>query len=82
MNYINPIQYLYQKDSKIAAIIQSIGNYSRITNVNHFESLIHSIISQKLTGKAATAIYTRFLNHYKKILLCQERSDTYVITVL
>ena len=60
MNYIDPIHYLSQKDSKLASIIQSIGPYSRKTNVNPFESLLQSIISQQLSGKAAKAIYIRF----------------------
>jgi DNA-3-methyladenine glycosylase II len=68
MNYIDPIHYLSQKDSKLASIIQSIGTYSRKTNVNPFESLLQSIISQQLSGKAAKAIYIRFIDYYNKIL--------------
>jgi DNA-3-methyladenine glycosylase II len=68
MNYIDPIHYLSQKDSKLASIIQSIGKYSRKTNVNPFESLIQSIVSQQLSGKSAKAIYLRFINYYNKIL--------------
>jgi DNA-3-methyladenine glycosylase II len=67
MNYIDPIHYLSQKDSKLASIIQSIGKYSRKPNVNPFESLIQSIISQQLSGKAAKAIYIRFIDYYNKI---------------
>jgi DNA-3-methyladenine glycosylase II len=68
MNYIDPIHYLSQKDSKLGSIIQSIGAYSRKTNVNPFESLLQSIISQQLSGKAAKAIYIRFKNYYNNIL--------------
>lgn len=68
MDYIDPIHYLSQKDSKLGSIIQSIGTYSKKTNVNPFESLLQSIISQQLSGKAAKAIHTRFQNYYKNIL--------------
>jgi DNA-3-methyladenine glycosylase II len=68
MDYIDPIQYLSQKDSKLGSVIQSIGPYSRKTNVNPFESLLQSIISQQLSGKAAKAIYIRFQNYYNNIL--------------
>ena len=67
MDTIDPIQYLSQKDSKLASIIQSIGSYSRKTNVNPFESLLHSIISQQLSGKSGVLIYSRFINYYNKI---------------
>jgi DNA-3-methyladenine glycosylase II len=68
MDIIDPLQYLSQKDSKLASLIQSIGAYSRKTNVNPFESLLQSIISQQLSGKAAKAIYTRFIDYYNNIL--------------
>jgi DNA-3-methyladenine glycosylase II len=68
MNYIDAIHYLSQKDSKLASIIQSIGTYTRKTNVNPFGSLLQSIISQQLSGKAAKAIYMRFMDYYNKIL--------------
>ncbi len=64
MDIIDPIQYLSQKDLKLASIIKSIGDYSKKTYSNPFDSLIQSIISQQLSGKAANAIYRRFLNYY------------------
>lgn len=64
MNNLDPIQYLSQKDLKLASIIKSIGEYSKKTHSNPFDSLIQSIISQQLSGKAANAIYKRFLNYY------------------
>src|SRR6476661_1119076 len=67
MNYIDPIHYLSQKDFKLGSIIQSIVAYSRKTNVNPFESLLQSIISQQLSGKAAKAIYIIFKNYYNNI---------------
>lgn len=65
MNDLHPINYLSQKDLKLASIIKSIGDYSIKMHSDPFESLIQSIIYQQLSGKAANAIYTRFLNYYR-----------------
>jgi DNA-3-methyladenine glycosylase II len=65
MNDLHPIRYLSQKDLKLASIIKSIGEYSIKMHSDPFESLIQSIIYQQLSGKAANAIYTRFLNYYR-----------------
>lgn len=59
-----PMQYLSQKDCKLATIINSIGEYSKKTHNDPFESLIQSIISQQLSGKAANAIFNRFKAFY------------------
>jgi len=64
MNNLHPIDYLSQKDLKLASIIRSIGDYSIKMHSDPFESLIQSIIYQQLSGKAANAIYNRFLNYY------------------
>jgi DNA-3-methyladenine glycosylase II len=68
MNKIHPIDYLSQKDLKLATIIKSIGEYSLEKHRNPFESLIQSIIFQQLSGKSANAIYKRFLNYYGSII--------------
>ena len=68
MNNLHPINYLSQKDLKLASIIKSIGDYSIKTHSDPFESLIQSIIYQQLSGKAANAIYQRFLNYYRGII--------------
>jgi DNA-3-methyladenine glycosylase II len=65
MNNLHPINYLSQKDPKLASIIKSIGDYSIKKHSEPFESLIQSIIYQQLSGKAANAIYKRFLNYYR-----------------
>jgi DNA-3-methyladenine glycosylase II len=65
MSNLHPIEYLTQKDLKLASIIRSIGDYSIKMRSDPFESLIQSIIYQQLSGKAANAIYNRFLNHYE-----------------
>ncbi len=68
MDIIDPIQYLSQKDFKLATIIRSIGKYSKKIQINPFESLLKSIISQQLSGKAANAIYIRFIRYYNQVL--------------
>ncbi len=68
MNNLHPIDYLSQKDLKLASIIKSIGDYSIKMHSDPFESLIQSIIYQQLSGKAANAIYKRFLNYYGGII--------------
>jgi DNA-3-methyladenine glycosylase II len=68
MNDLHPIDYLSQKDLKLASIIKSIGRYSIKMHTDPFGSLIQSIIYQQLSGKAANAIYNRFLNHYGCII--------------
>src|SRR5215218_6021964 len=64
MNNSHPSDYLSQKDLKLASIIRSIGDYSIKMHSDPFESLIQSIVYQQLSGKAANAIYNRFLNYY------------------
>ncbi len=64
MDKLSPVQYLSQKDCKLATIIKSVGEYSKKTHNDPFESLIKSIISQQLSGKAANAIYNRFKIYY------------------
>ena len=68
MNNLYPIDYLSQKDLKLASIIKSIGDYSIKMHSDPFESLIQSIIYQQLSGKAANAIYKRFLGYYRGII--------------
>ena len=68
MNNLCPIDYLSQKDLKLASIIKSIGDYAIKMHSDPFESLIQSIIYQQLSGKAANAIYKRFLEHYRGIM--------------
>jgi DNA-3-methyladenine glycosylase II len=64
MDKLSPVQYLTQKDCKLSEIIKSIGEYSKKTHNDPFESLIKSIISQQLSGKAANAIFNRFKTYY------------------
>ena len=64
MSNLHPIDYLSERDLKLASIIRSVGDYSIKMRSDPFESLIQSIIYQQLSGKAANAIYNRFLNFY------------------
>ena len=61
---IDAIQYLCKADSKIEKIIKIVCKYSIKIRNDPFQSLIESIIYQQLAGKAANAIYNRFLNYY------------------
>jgi DNA-3-methyladenine glycosylase II len=60
----SPLEFLCQRDSVLARVIESIGDYSIETHGDPFESLLKSIIYQQLSGKAANAIYKRLLDHY------------------
>jgi DNA-3-methyladenine glycosylase II len=61
---IDTIQYLCKADSNLEKIIKVVGKYSIKIRNDPFQSLIESIIYQQLAGKAANAIYNRFINYY------------------
>ena len=61
---IDAIQYLCKADSNLEKIIKVVGKYSIKIRNDPFQSLIESIIYQQLAGKAANAIYNRFINYY------------------
>ncbi len=58
------IQYLCKVDSNLERIIKIVGKYSINIRNDPFQSLVESIIYQQLSGKAANAIYNRFINYY------------------
>ncbi|MGH9981987.1 MAG: DNA-3-methyladenine glycosylase family protein [Nitrososphaeraceae archaeon] len=58
------LQYLCKADSNLEKIIKVVGKYSIKIRNDPFQSLIESIIYQQLAGKAANAIYNRFINYY------------------
>ncbi len=68
MNDASPLDFLSQRDFKLANLIQTIGKYYIEKHKDPFESLIKSIIYQQLSGRSANAIYNRFLNHYDNTL--------------
>jgi DNA-3-methyladenine glycosylase II len=60
----SPLELLSKRDVRIGQIINSVGSYSIERHKDSFESLIRSIIYQQLSGKAANAIYQRFMVYY------------------
>src|SRR5215207_15797 len=61
---IDAIQYLCKVDINLEKIIKIVGKYSINMRNDPFQSLVESIIYQQLAGKAANAIYNRFINYY------------------
>src|SRR6187200_554426 len=61
---IDVIQYLCKVDSNLEGIIKIVGKYSINIRNDPFQSLVESIIYQQLAGKAANAVYNRFINYY------------------
>lgn len=61
---VDAIQYLCKVDSNLEKIIKIVGKYSINIRNDPFQSLVESIIYQQLAGKAANAIYNRFINYY------------------
>ncbi len=54
------IQYLKAHDKRLGEAIDRIGPLQRPVNPDLFESLIHSIVSQQIAGKALMTIWGRF----------------------
>ena len=61
---IDAVQYLCKVDSNLEKIIKIVGKYSINIRNDPFQSLVESIIYQQLAGRAANAIYNRFINYY------------------
>lgn len=59
------VKHLSSADQHLAEIIKHIGSYSIQIRNDSYLSLVEAIIYQQLTGKAASTIYNRFLEHYK-----------------
>ena len=58
------LRYLSKRDSKLGAIIKSVGDYTIEIRPEPFRSLVEAIIYQQLAGRAADTIYGRFLRIY------------------
>lgn len=58
------LRHLSIADARLAKIIKSVGKYDIKTRANPFQSLVEAIIYQQLAGKAADAIYKRFVAIY------------------
>ena len=61
---IDAVQYLCKVDSNLERIIKIVGKYYINIRNDPFQSLVESVIYQQLAGKAANAIYNRFINYY------------------
>ncbi|HXV45791.1 MAG TPA: DNA-3-methyladenine glycosylase [Nitrososphaera sp.] len=58
------LKHLAAADSRLAAIIRSVGGYEIKLRKDPFHSLVEAIIYQQLAGSAADAIYRRFVGIY------------------
>lgn len=61
------INYLKNKDKKLAQVIECLGFVKRPIDTNLFESTIHMIVGQQISTKAHKTIWDRMLDYYKKI---------------
>ncbi|MEG0323298.1 MAG: DNA-3-methyladenine glycosylase 2 family protein [Raoultibacter sp.] len=55
------LAYLKSKDKRLAEAIETIGFVEREVHTDVFESLIDSIVSQQISGKAAHTVWTRMI---------------------
>lgn len=53
-------KYLIERDPKLGRVILEMQDIKRPINSNLFESLMTSIISQQISSKAATTVWSRF----------------------
>ena len=60
------IAHLSKADQRLAEVIGRVGTWSIKTRSDPFHSLVEAIIYQQLAGKAADAIFGRFLKIYGK----------------
>ena len=58
------LTWLYRQDPKLGQLIDSVGPYQlKLRNTGTlFQALLHSIVYQQLSGKAARAIHLRLVN--------------------
>ncbi|ACV63327.1 HhH-GPD family protein [Desulfofarcimen acetoxidans DSM 771] len=61
------IDYLKKKDKKLAEAIERIGIIEREIIPDLFAALVHSIISQQISSKAAATVWNRFLERFDEI---------------
>lgn len=53
------LAYLKSKDKRLAEVIETLGFIEREVHTDVFESLIDSIVSQQISGKAAQTVWAR-----------------------
>lgn len=61
------IEYLKKKDKRLKEVIEKYGHIKREIHPNIFISLINSIISQQISGKAAQTVWNRMEKDLKEI---------------
>lgn len=61
------LEYLKKKDKKLGAAIDRIGMIEREVIPDLFTALIHSIISQQISAKAATTVWIRMQEYFREI---------------
>lgn len=60
----NALDHLSAADNRLAGVIDRVGIYKIKARQDPFQSLVEAIIYQQLAGKAADAIYGRFVKIY------------------
>ena len=53
------IEYLKQKDKKLAEVIDTLGMIERTVDTDLFSSVVHHIIGQQISMKAQATIWQR-----------------------
>jgi DNA-3-methyladenine glycosylase II len=61
-------QILSKVDPQLRGVIKTVGKYSIKIHTNAFQSLVESIIYQRLAGSAANIIYTRFIKYHNNVM--------------
>jgi 3-methyladenine DNA glycosylase/8-oxoguanine DNA glycosylase len=58
------LEYLGKKDKKLGAAINRIGLIERQVIPDLFAALVHSIVSQQISGPAAATVWRRILDYF------------------
>lgn len=61
------LEHLKENDRLLGAVIERIGRIERAVNPNLFEALIHSIVSQQISNKAAATVWARVQERFGEI---------------
>lgn len=62
------LEYLKKKDKKLGMAIDRIGMIERKVIPDLFTALIHSIVSQQISSKAAATVWNRIQEHFGMII--------------
>lgn len=57
------IEYLKQKDKRLAKVINKVGKIEREVDSDLFSSVVHHIIGQQISTKAQATIWQRMQDH-------------------